>query len=73
MYRKDVQGNVTAIINDNGLVVASYVYDAMKRLDIRDKDLMQRLHRAKNKYPYQNKLKGLLKVLEEILGKWGKL
>ena len=27
-YRKDIQGNVTALINDNGLVVASYVYDA---------------------------------------------
>lgn len=38
-----------------------------------NKDLIQRLHHAKNKYPYQETLKGLKNILEEILKKWGYL
>jgi len=47
--------------------------EAMNQLDIRDKDLIRRLHDEIHNYPYQDKLKGLLKVLREILTKWGKL
>ena len=47
--------------------------EAMNQLGITDKDLIQRLHHELHKYPYQDKLKGLLKVLREILAKWGKL
>jgi hypothetical protein len=36
-------------------------------------DLQQRLHREIHRYPYQEKLKGLKSVLQEILKKWGKL
>ena len=46
--------------------------EAMKQLGIKNKDLIRRLHIEKNKYPYQDTLKGLLEVLREILSKWGK-
>ena len=46
--------------------------EAMRQLGIKDKDLIRRLHQEKNKYPYQEKLKGLMTVLKEILLKWGK-
>jgi len=45
---------------------------AMRDLGISDKDLIQRLHREKNKYPYQDTLKGLEEILQKILSKWGK-
>lgn len=47
--------------------------EAMNQLGINDKDLIRRLHDEVHKYPYQDKLKGLLKVLREVLAKWGKL
>ena len=46
--------------------------EAMRRLGIKDKDLWRRLHNEVHKYPYQNNLKDLLKLLREILQKWGK-
>lgn len=46
--------------------------EAMRRLGIKDKDLIRRLHNEKNKYPYQDTLKGLIEVLEKILAKWSK-
>ena len=47
--------------------------EAMRRLNIKDKDLRTRLHNENHKYPYQNTLKGLVEQLKEILRKWGKL
>ena len=47
--------------------------EAMKQLGIQKGDLWRRLHDEIHKYPYQDKLSGLLKVLREILEKWGKL
>ncbi len=47
--------------------------EAMRRLNIKDKDLSTRLHNKNHKYPYQNTLKGLVEQLKEILRKWGKL
>ena len=46
--------------------------EAMKRLDIKDKDLMHRLHNEIHKYPYADDLKKLIEVLKRILKKWGK-
>ncbi len=46
--------------------------EAMKRLDIKDKDLMRRLHNEIHKYPYADDLKKLIEVLKRILKKWGK-
>ena len=47
--------------------------EAMKRLNLTyDKDLIRRLHDEIHKYPYCDTLKKLIKLLEEILGKWGK-
>ena len=47
--------------------------EAMRRLNIKDKDLRTRLHNENHKYPYQNTLKGLVEQLKEILRNWGKL
>ena len=47
--------------------------EAMRQLGIEKGDLWRRLHDEVHKYPYQEKLKDLLKLLREILGKWGKL
>ena len=46
--------------------------EAMRRLNIKDKDLRRRLHEKVHKYPYQQKLDGLLKILREILEKMGR-
>lgn len=45
--------------------------EAMKQLNIKDKDLRQRLHQANEKYPYAETLKDLLRNLRDILSKWG--
>ena len=45
--------------------------EAMRQLGINDKDLISRLHTEIHKYPYADKLKVLLKILREILEKWG--
>ena len=47
--------------------------EAMRQLGIKDKELWRRLHNEIHKYPYQNNLRDLLKLLREILHKWGKL
>ena len=44
--------------------------EAMRQLDISDKDLVRRLHRANEKYPYATTLKELLKNLMDILSKF---
>ena len=44
--------------------------EAMRQLDISDKDLIRRLHRANEKYPYATTLKELLKNLIDILSKF---
>ena len=46
--------------------------EAMRQLGIKDKDLWRRLHDEVHKHPYQRNLKDLLKLLREILEKWGK-
>lgn len=46
--------------------------EAMRQLGIEKGDLWRRLHDEVHKHPYQGKLKDLLKLLREILGKWGK-
>ena len=45
----------------------------MRRLGIEKGDLWRRLHDEIHKYPYHNTLNDLLKTLNEILSKWGKL
>ena len=45
--------------------------EAMRQLGIKDKDLWRRLHNEIHKHPYQNNLRDLLKLLREILQKWG--
>ncbi len=45
--------------------------EAMRRLNIKDKDMRRRLHNANEKYPYAEDLKSLLKNLREIMSKWG--
>ena len=45
--------------------------EAMRQLDIKDKDLRQRLHHKNRKKPYANTLKKLLKNLREILAEMG--
>jgi RHS repeat-associated protein len=45
--------------------------EAMRQLKIKNKDKQRRLHDAIRKYPYQDTLKGLLAILNEILEKWG--
>ena len=46
--------------------------EAMRQLGYEnDKNMQSRLHNELHNYPYQDKLKGLLKVLREILDKWG--
>lgn len=45
--------------------------EAMRRLNITDKDLMTILHYEIHKHPYQDKLKWLIKVLKNILEDWG--
>ena len=47
--------------------------EAMKRLGINNKDLIRRLHNEIHKYGYNETLKDLIKTLQEILTKWGKL
>ena len=47
--------------------------EAMRQLGIKDKDLWRRLHNEVHKYPYQDNLRDLMKLLREILRKWGKL
>ena len=47
--------------------------EAMRQLGIKDKDLWRRLHDETHKYPYQYNLKDLLKLLRQILQKWGKI
>ncbi len=47
--------------------------EAMRQLNIKDKDLMRRLHNAIQNEPYQETLKGLINMLKEILQKWGKI
>ena len=44
--------------------------EAMRRLDITDKDLIRRLHNSIHKYPYQDNLKDLIELLKKILKKW---
>ena len=39
----------------------------MRQLDIKDKDLLSRLHNEIHKYPYQEKLRDLIKLLIKIL------
>ena len=46
--------------------------EAMRQLQIEDKDKRQRLHRAVRKYEYQDTLKGLIAILEKILEEWEK-
>ena len=45
--------------------------EAMRQLNIKDKDLIRRLHNEIHKYPYQDTLKGLMAILVEILKTWG--
>ena len=45
--------------------------EAMRQLNIKDKDLIRRLHNEIHKYPYQDTLKGLKAILIEILKTWG--
>ena len=45
--------------------------EAMRRLGITDKDLMRRLHNNLHKYEYQRTLDGLIRVLKEILTRFG--
>ena len=45
--------------------------EAMRQLNITDKDLMTRLPNEIHKHPYQDKLKGLIKLLKKILEDWG--
>ena len=45
--------------------------EAMRRLNISNKDTMQRLHHKLHKYEYQNTLEGLIKVLKEIMARLG--
>lgn len=49
--------------------------EAMRQLGIENRDLWRRLHNEIQKYPYNthDSLKKLIKLLEEILKKWGKL
>ncbi len=49
--------------------------EAMRQLDIKNRNLWQRLHKEINKYPYSthDNLKKLINLLKEILEKWGKL
>ncbi|MBR3917496.1 MAG: RHS repeat-associated core domain-containing protein [Clostridia bacterium] len=44
--------------------------EAMRQLNIKDKDLRRRLHQANEKYPYAETLKDLLRNLRDILSKW---
>ena len=45
--------------------------EALRRLDIKNKDLARRLHNRIRKYPYQDNLKDLIKLLQKILAEWG--
>ncbi len=45
--------------------------EAMRRLNISNKDTMQRLHHKLHKYEYQTTLEGLIKVLKEIMARLG--
>lgn len=45
----------------------------MRQLGIKDKDLWRRLHNEIHKYPYQDNLRDLMKLLKKILRKWEKL
>lgn len=49
--------------------------EAMKQLGIENKDLWRRLHNEIQKHPYNthDNLRKLIKLLKEILKKWGKL
>jgi len=46
--------------------------EAMKQAHVTDKTLERRLHDEIHKYPYQETLKDLVKLIKEILHKWGR-
>ncbi len=48
-------------------------HDIMNELDVTDKDLMRRLHDEIHKYPYKDKYGELLKLIKNILERWGKI
>ena len=79
------------ILGAAGLIGATYMFakkglpnnkyqnqqwaEAMKQLDVKDRDLWRRLHNEIQKYPYDthNNLRKLIELLNKILKKWGKL